>query len=89
VTQVALDFSPVDALLAKDTMCARVARLLLANRGTWVDGTEIARVGGAYAWRTRLSDLRKTPWCLTVENQMRHVDAGGGHYYKVSEYRIP
>lgn len=86
IQQPALDFTArpaLSALLARPTRCARIAALLLAHRGEWVDGRQIAAVGGAYAWRTRVSDLRKAPWFLTVENRQRWTGRS-----VVSEYRI-
>ena len=65
------------------TLCAKVARLLRSRPGEWIDGREIAEHGGRYAWRTRLSDLRREPWCLTIENRQRRERG-----YVVSEYRL-
>jgi len=31
---------------------------LTARPGAWVDGLDLARIGGAYAWRTRVSNAR-------------------------------
>lgn len=93
MTQAALDFTAstprpsavrLTDLLAKNSGCARIARLLIERRGQWVDGKELARVGGGYAWRTRVSDLRKEPWMLDVKNRYRRVRGG----FVVSEYRL-
>ena len=59
-----------------------VAARLTARPGQWVDGLELAGVGGAYAWRTRLSECR-TQLGMTVENRMRKVGRR-----VVSEYRV-
>lgn len=59
------------------------ARHLLASRaGEWVDAMEIAKVAGAMAWRTRLSELRTIDG-LRVENRQRKVGKR-----TVSEYRL-
>jgi hypothetical protein len=58
------------------------ARNLLASRaGEWVDALEIAKVAGAMAWRTRLSELRTIDG-LVIENRQRKVGQR-----TVSEYR--
>jgi hypothetical protein len=51
----------------------------------WLDGREIATVAGAYAWRTRLSELRKPPFGLTVENRQTRIKTETGRY-TISEY---
>lgn len=79
--------APLESLLAHDNLCARVARLLLERRGEWIDGRMLASVGGAYAWRTRVSELRKAPWHLDVENRVRVVH-DEGRTFRVSEYRV-
>ena len=77
---------PLSELLAGDSMCARVARLLIARRGQWVDGREISKVGGYAAFRTRLSDLRHAPWHLDIRNRVRTVEGEDGETFKISEY---
>jgi hypothetical protein len=37
----------------------------------WIDGRELARVAGSYAWRTRVSDIRKRG--MTIENNVQRV----------------
>ena len=49
--------------------------------GLWIDGMEIARLAGAYAWRTRVSELR-TQRGMTIENRQRRIGKRC-----VSEYR--
>ena len=60
-----------------------VAALFKANPGVWIDGLEIARYGGAYAHRTRVSDCR-TQLGMTIENRVRRMP---GTKRKVSEFR--
>jgi hypothetical protein len=49
------------------TLTARVAALFIARPGEWIDGRVIAQVGGQYAWRTRIADVRRDPFDLTSE----------------------
>lgn len=59
----------------------RVADYLKGNAGQWVDGLVLQQIGGAYAWRTRLSECR-TQLGMVVENRQRKVGER-----TVSEYR--
>lgn len=65
-----------------ETYTARVAALLLRHRGEWIDGLEIAKCGGAYGWRSRIADARRT-YGLVIENRQRRVGRR-----VVSEYRV-
>jgi hypothetical protein len=59
----------------------RVAAYLKDRPGEWVNGLEIAQVGGLYAWRTRLSDAR-IQLGMDIKNRVRMEGRR-----KVSEYR--
>ena len=87
IQQPALDFtaSPptLGDLLLGDSRCARLARYFCERRGQWIDGRQLEPIAGVYAWRTRVSDLRKRPWFLTIENRQRKE----GHV-TISEYRL-
>lgn len=91
MTQPSLLDQPVtpslDVLLARNSACARLANLLIARRGEWVDGRDLSRIGGYAAWRTRVSNLRKAPWSLDVKNRYRHVQEDGRKFV-ISEYRL-
>lgn len=60
----------------------RVADYLRGNAGQWVDGLVLQHIGGAYAWRSRLSDCR-TQLGMCIENRQRKVGDR-----TVSEYRF-
>jgi hypothetical protein len=60
----------------------KVAGLFRASPGTWIDGLTVASRGGAYAWRTRVSECRVQLGML-IENRVRALENGS----KVSEYR--
>lgn len=75
------------------TLAAALAAYLRARPGRWIDGRELAKVAGAYAWRTRLSETRRPPYNLEIENRQRRVrmqTAAGGHVrmFVLSEYRL-
>ena len=77
MTQESLNFTETPT-----TYRDRLAAFLLARPGQWVDGLQLAQMAGAYAWRTRLSELR-TQLGLTVENRQRRVGKR-----VISEYRL-
>ena len=60
----------------------RLAAYLRDHEGQWVDGLELARIAGAYAWRTRLSECRRVLH-MTIENRERKTPSG----VTKSEYR--
>jgi hypothetical protein len=71
---------------------------LKQHANEWVDGFNLALVAGRYAWRSRVSDLRRHRR-MTIDNRVRTVVAhalgcagmprqcSGCANYKVSEYR--
>jgi hypothetical protein len=59
-----------------------VAHYLEAHRARWVDGLTLARVGGAYAWRTRVSECRQHRG-MRITQRTRRLRSGR----LVSEYR--
>ena len=75
----------------------RLAEYFARHPGEWIDGKVLAQIAGGYGWRSRVSDLRRQPYGLTIENRMRRVrvlDEGGtvaideSHGFTVSEYRL-
>jgi hypothetical protein len=62
-----------------------VYALLDAHWGQWVDGREIAQVGGYAGWSARVRDLRKLGY--TVEQRDYRVERDG-RKFTVSEYRL-
>lgn len=53
-----------------------------AHRGEWVDGLTLAGLAGAYAWRSRISDVR-VQLGMPIENRQRKVGRR-----TVSEYKF-
>ena len=60
----------------------RAAAHFRAHPMTWFDGLALAAHGGAYAWRSRVSDCR-TQLGMDIENRERREGRR-----KVSEYRF-
>jgi hypothetical protein len=64
-----------------NTFRDRVEDYFRTRPSQWIDGLAIAQVGGAYAWRSRVSDCRALG--MTIENRQRKVGE-----LTVSEYRF-
>lgn len=69
--------------LSGSSLCAKLARFFMAREGQWIDGDALRAVGGRYAYRTRVSELRRDPWAMDIRNRQRKVDG-----YTISEYRF-
>lgn len=63
----------------------RVANFFRAHPNEWVIGLALAEIGGAYAWRTRLSEARRL-FDLNIRNRQRVVRRDDGSAFIVSEY---
>jgi len=70
-----------------DALVDRLARLFKARPDQWIDGLELGQTAGSYAWRSRVSDLRKEPFNMVIENRVRRVMTATGRTVTVSEYR--
>jgi hypothetical protein len=69
----------------RQTFVDAVAAYFTARPGVWLDGRALATVGGAYAWRSRISDCRRLG--MTIENRIRTVyGPDGRRLFRVSEY---
>ena len=60
-----------------------VASFFRGYPNTWIDGMELSRIAGCYAWRTRISECR-TQLGMDIENVVRVVP---NTHRKVSLYR--
>lgn len=63
----------------------RLAEFFRKHPGEWIDGRAIATIAGSYAWRTRVSDLRRSPFKMSISNRQRRVTENG-NTFTVSEY---
>lgn len=74
-------------IVAQSGFTDRLSAFLRARPSVWVDGRDLAQIGGAYAWRTRVSELRRAPHFMKIENRQRQLASSDGSRYTVSEYR--
>lgn len=63
------------------TLNDKLASYLEQRPHQWIDGRELAQIAGVYAWRSRVSNLRRGRG-MTIENRVRHLPN-----LKISEYR--
>ena len=70
----------------KVSLTAKLAAYFTAHPNVWIDGMTLSQIAGHYAWRSRVSDLRKPPYGMTIENRQRRVRGFGGEIL-MSEYR--
>lgn len=61
-----------------------VAAYFKAYPGQWIDGMELAKVGGCYASRTRIAECR-TQLGMDIKNQVRTMP--GGRKVSLYQYR--
>jgi hypothetical protein len=60
-----------------------LAAYFKARPGQWLSALDLAKVGGALAWRTRLSDLRRPPYAMQIENRQEpHREYGRISFYR-------
>ncbi len=65
-----------------------LAAFFAAHPNQWIDGRALATVCSSfYGWRSRISDVRRPPFNLTIENRQRRVERDDGEHYIASEYR--
>lgn len=73
------------------SLCDRLAEFFKAHPGEWLGAREL-EFAGRQAWRTRVSELRKAPYFMRIENRVRIVRSSGplepgrSRHFKVSEY---
>lgn len=66
----------------KQSRNEQLAAFFRARPNQWIDGRRL-EFAGSYAWRTRVSNLRKAPFGMVIENRLRATLPGA----LVSEYR--
>ena len=69
------------------SLVGRLAQFFRAHPNQWIDGRTLGTIAGGYAWRTRVSDLRRAPFFFSIENRQRRFEAAPGRFITVSEYR--
>ena len=63
----------------------RLAQFFREHPHQRYDGArELATIGGRYAWRSRISDLRRSPYGYQIDNRQRAMKRIDGTGYTVS-----
>ena len=77
---------PISFTTTRLSLTARVRAYFLARPLTYIPSTDLARVGGRDAWRTRVSECRRQHG-MTIENRCRRIVPEHREPYTISEYR--
>jgi len=85
MTQQSLSFHPKDTP-KPGTLCGRVFDVLHARRGEWIDGRELAKIGGFAGFTARCRELRNR-YGYDIENRWYEVRRDGKKF-RVTEYRM-
>jgi hypothetical protein len=80
MTQQTIDFQPAERL----SLCDKLEAYLRARPLKWIDGRMFGPIAGEFAWRTRISNLRRDRG-MTIENRVRTIKREG-FSYRISEY---
>lgn len=64
-----------------------VANYFRKYPGRWIDGQVLARIGGRYAWRTRVSNARRQLGMQIDNRLLRKGNLLGKSCFIASEYR--
>lgn len=73
--------------MTRQTFNDRIESFFREHAGEWIPAIRLEAVGGRQAWRTRISDVRRTRG-LNIENRTRRVVREDGSQFTLSEYRF-
>jgi len=82
MTQPALNFEP-----KKRTLTELVADYFTAHPNTWIEMHVFASFAGVGGWRSRISDCRRAPFSMQIEQRDYRTRTHDGRTITVSEYR--
>lgn len=85
MTQPALAFDAPQTKLIGG--CDRLAAHFKAHPHQWLPMYELAYIGGLGGFRTRISELRFSPWSMNIQNRTDSVVTDDGRHRKHSYYR--
>lgn len=68
------------------SLADKLATFFREHPNVWHDGRALGTIAGAYAWRSRVSDLRKRPYHMTIQNRQRRMKTAEGKPFVLSEY---
>jgi hypothetical protein len=75
-----------EGAMTRQTFRDAVAAVLRQRAGEWVHWTDIAAVGGALAWRTRISECRAS---MVIENKVtQRQDGTKDSFYRYRPERL-
>ena len=68
-----------------NSLVVKLATFFRGRPGEWIDGRTLATIAGSYAWRTRISDVRRPPFNMFIANRQRRLTEND-KTFTVSEY---
>lgn len=72
--------------LMSEPFTEKIAAYFRARPNQWLNALELEKVGGRFAWRTRVSNAR-TQLGMDIQNRQRRIVKDDGTRYTISEYR--
>jgi len=75
-------------MTTQTSLASRLAEFFRDRPGAWVDGRALGDLAGVYAWRTRVSDLRRAPFRMVIANRQRRIVRPDGSAFVISEYKF-
>ena len=72
---------------SKVTLAEKLAAYFTARPNRWIDARELFPIAGSMAWRTRLSELRRAPFSMQIDNKVRTTIGQDGTRLTHSYYR--
>ncbi len=73
-------------LMDRQSFTDRVEALFRSRPDTWIDAIDVQRVGGQFAWRSRVSNCRTRRGMVIENKQMKQRDSQG-RIWTTSLYR--
>ncbi len=86
MTQAALIFTAPEE--TPTTFNQRLAAYFTARPWEWIDAHVLLAIGGTFAFRTRISELRRAPYYMTIENHTERLKDTHGQWYTRTRYRF-
>jgi hypothetical protein len=78
---------PEVAPLPAASLREKLANHFKARPNVDIDGLELGRVAGSYAWRSRVAELRFPPYNMNIKNSQPIEKTAAGLTFKRSLYR--
>ena len=65
-----------------ETRCQKLASYFQARPNEWISALQLMSVGGVLAFRTRISNIRKPPYSMDIENRIERRGRAKHSFYR-------